>query len=79
MIAAIDTAALLELMWAAPLAVLTITVAYGLVINGAARMAEARRDGRSAAVGLYAAVAIAGGALFAAAVVFGLIIMISKD
>jgi hypothetical protein len=78
-IAAIDTAALLELMWAAPLAVLTVTVAYGLVINGAARSADARRDGRSIAAGAYAAMAIAGVAIFAAAVVFGLIVMISKD
>jgi hypothetical protein len=78
-IAAIDTKALLELMWAAPLAVLAVTVSYGLVVNGAARAAEARRDGRTARAGAYAAVAFAGGALFLAAVVFGLIIMTSKD
>ncbi|MEA2149933.1 MAG: hypothetical protein QOD69_1763 [Solirubrobacteraceae bacterium] len=78
MIAAIDTAALLELMWAAPLAVLTVTVAYGLVVNGVTRAGDARRDGRGALAGLYAAVAIAGAALFLAAVVFGLVIMVSK-
>jgi hypothetical protein len=78
-IAAIDTDALLELMWAAPLAVLTVTVAYGLVINGATRAADARRAGRGGLAGAYAAVAIAGAALFLAAVVFGLVIMVSKD
>lgn len=79
MTAAIDTDALLELMWAAPAAVLTITIAYGLVINGATRAAEARRAGRAALAGAYAAVAFAGAALFLAAVVFGLVIMLSKD
>lgn len=79
MIAAIDTEALLELTWAAPLAVLTVTVAYGLVVNGATRAADARRDGQALRTGAWVAVAIAGAALFLAAVVFGLIIMVSKD
>lgn len=79
MIAAVDTDALLELMWAAPLAVLTVTVAYGLVVNGVTRAAEARREGHAALAGAYAAVAIAGATLFFAAVVFGLVIMVSKD
>ena len=79
MIAAIDTKALLELMWAAPLAVLTVTVAYGLVINGTARAADARRDGQALQAGAWATVAVAGAALFLAAVAFGLVIMISKD
>jgi hypothetical protein len=79
MIAAIDTEALLELVWAAPLAVLTVTVAYGLVINGATRAAEASREGRAGVAAAYAAVAFAGAALFFAAVLFGLIIMVSKD
>ncbi|MBA3329022.1 MAG: hypothetical protein H0T43_12045, partial [Solirubrobacterales bacterium] len=48
MIAAVDTDALLQLMWAAPLAVLVITVAWGMVIHGVTRAADARRDGRGA-------------------------------
>lgn len=79
MIAAIDTEALLELMWAAPLAVLTVTVAYGLVVNGVTRAGDARRDGRGAAAGFYVAVAFTGVAIFAAAIVFGLVVMIAKD
>jgi hypothetical protein len=78
-IAAINIDGLLELVWAAPLAVLTVTVSWGLVVIGATRAAEARRDGRVARAGAYVAVTAAGGALFAAAVVFGLLIMISKD
>jgi hypothetical protein len=78
-IAAIDIDALLELAWAAPLAVLTVTVSWGLVVNGVTRATEARRDGRAGAAGAYAVVAVAGGALFTAAVVFGLLIMLRKD
>jgi hypothetical protein len=78
-IAAINSDALLELMWAAPLAVVVVTVSWGLVIIGATRAAEARRDGRVALAGAYAAVAAAGATLFTAAVVLGLLIMISKD
>lgn len=79
MIAAIDIDALLELVWAAPLAVLTVTVAYGLVVNGVTRAADASREGRTVQAGAYAALAFAGAALFFAAVIFGLIVMVSKD
>ena len=79
MIAAIDTDALLQLMWAAPLAVLAVTVSWGLVVNGVTRAGEARRDGRAALAGAYAAVAVVGAALFATVVVFGLLVMISQD
>ena len=79
MIATLNTDALLELAWAAPLAVLTVTVAWGLVIRGTTGAIEARRDGRSLPAGLHMLVAIAGLALFGAALVFGLLIMLSKD
>ena len=75
---ATDTAALLELVWAAPLAALVVTVAWALVIRGSTRAADARRDGRTAQAGLHLAVAAVGGTLFTAAVVFGLIVMTSK-
>ena len=78
MIAALNTDALLELAWAAPLAVLTVTVAWGLVIRGTALALEAQREGRSATAALHALVAVAGGALFMAALVVGLLIMVSK-
>jgi hypothetical protein len=78
-IAAVNIDALLELVWAAPLAVIVVTVSWGLVVNGVTRALEARRDGRVTIAGAYAVVAIAGAALFATAVVFGLLIMVSKD
>ncbi len=79
MIGALDTDALLELVWVAPLAVLTVTVAWGLVIRGMTRALEARREGRSVPAALHALVAAAGASLFAAALIFGLLIMIAKD
>jgi hypothetical protein len=78
MIAAVDTSALLELVWAAPLAVVTVTVAWGLVIRGTTRAVEARREGEGGAAALNALLALVGGALFAAALIFGLIIMTTK-
>ena len=75
---ATDTAALLELVWAAPLAALTVTVAWGLVIWGSTRAADARRDGRTGLASLHLGVAAIGAALFTAAVVFGIVVMTSK-
>ena len=66
-IAAIDTDALLELAWAAPLAVLTVTVAWGLVIRGTTLALEAGARGAPAPAALHALVAVAGAALFLAA------------
>ncbi len=78
MTAAIDSGALLELVWAAPLAALTVTIAWGLVVWGSTRAAQARRDGRSGLATLHLGVAAAGAILFLAAVAFGLIVMTAK-
>ncbi len=78
MTGAVDVDALLELVWAAPLAALTVTFAMGLVVFGSTRAADAHRDGRSALAALHVAVALLGAALFAAAIGYGLFIMTSK-
>jgi hypothetical protein len=75
---ATDLAALLELVWAAPLAALAVTIAWGLVIWGSTRATDARRDGRTVVATLHVGVAAIGAALFTAAVVFGLVVMTSK-
>jgi hypothetical protein len=59
--------------------VLVLTIAWGLVIRGTTLALEARRNGRSVPAALHAVVALIGGSLFAAALVFGLLIMMSKD
>ena len=79
MTAAVDSAALLELAWAAPVAAITVVTAWGLVVYGTTRAGEARRDGRNAAAVLHVAMAAAGLALFVAAIVVGLIVMTAKD
>ena len=78
MSAAVDSAALLELVWAAPLAALTVVIAWGLVVLGLARAAEARREGRTSSVALHIGIAAIGAALFATAIVLGLIVTTSK-
>lgn len=75
---ATDFAALLELVWAAPLAAVTVTVAWALVIWGSTRAADARRDGRTGQATLHLGVAVIGAAMFTALVVFGLLVMTSK-
>jgi hypothetical protein len=76
---ATDSAALLELVWAAPLAAVAVTIAWGLVVWGSTRAADARRDGRPGLATLHLGVAVLGAALFTAAVVFGLVVMTSKN
>jgi hypothetical protein len=78
MTAAIDTSALLQLVWAAPLAVLVVTLAWGMVVHGSTRAIDARRTGAGVRAGAHLLVAVAGGALFCAALVEGVVIMTTK-
>jgi hypothetical protein len=78
MTATVDSAALLELVWAAPLAAIIVVTAWGLVVYGTARAGEARRDGRTAVAALHVAMAAVGGTLFVAAIVVGLIVTTAK-
>ena len=71
---ATDYAALLELVWAAPLAALIVVIAWGLAVLGTARAGEARREGRTVSVVLHVGMAAVGVMLFIAAIVLGLII-----
>lgn len=78
MTVATDTAALLELVWAAPLAAIGVTISWGLVIWGSTRAADARREGQTVQATLSLGVAVIGATLFAALVVFGLLVMTAK-
>ena len=78
MIASVDSAALLELVWAAPLAAIVVVTAWGLVVYGTARAGEARRNGQGARAALHVAIATCGGALFVTAIVLGLIVTTAK-
>ena len=78
-LAAVDTGALLELVWVAPLAALTVATTFSIVIHGVARASDSRRAGKSGAATLYGALAIVAAVAFAAAVLFGVLIITSKD
>ena len=78
MIASVDSGALLELAWAAPIAALVVVIAWGVVVYGTTRASEARRDGQHAVAVLHAAMAAVGAAVFVAAIVVGLIVITAK-
>ena len=77
--AAIDGAGLLEVVWVSLLAGVGVTLTYSLVVLGIGRSAAARRDGNEAAATAYALLAALAFAVFAAGVVFGVNVMLSKD
>ena len=79
MIATVDSGALLELAWAAPIAALIVVIAWGAVVYGTARAGEARRDGQTAVAVLHVAMAVVGLAVFVAAIAFGLIVITAKS
>ena len=78
-LAAVEWDALLQLAWVAPLATLAVATTFSLVIHGVARANDSRRSGRTGAATAYGALAIIAAAAFAAAVVFGVLIITSKD
>ena len=76
MIAAIEWDALLELLWAAPLAGLGVSLSFSFVILGIARATDARRDGASGTAGAFGALAVISGLAFVAAVAYGFSIIL---
>ncbi len=76
--AIVDTHDLLEVVWTAAVAGLGTTTAYGLAILGVGRALDYGRSGRTVealAYGVLGAVAVAA---VAAAVVFGIVVMVNK-
>jgi len=64
MIAAIDVGKLFELVWAAALASIAVAVSFSLVMIGAARAEDCRRNRRAGSATLYAALSIVAGGGF---------------
>ncbi len=79
MLAAIDPGQILEVVWVSLLAGVGITGAYSLIVLGSARSLKARRSGQSTAAVVYAGVAAVMFCLFAAAVVYGVHVMLAKS
>jgi hypothetical protein len=76
--AAIDWGKLFELVWAAALASLVVSVTFAAVIVGATRASDSRRDRRTARATGYAALAVVAARLFAASVAYGVEIIVAK-
>ena len=74
----VDTKALAETIGYALLAGVGVALTFSLAILGAARFAEASRDGDRTQAVMFAALAVAGVAASLAAIAFGIIVMTSS-
>ena len=79
MLGAVKAGDILEVIWVSLIAGVLVTVAFSFVVLGMARSADAARGGRGSAALAYAGLALLAFATFAAAVGFGVHIMLSKD
>ncbi len=77
-ILAIEWKALLETVIASFAAGVGVTIVFSLAILGAARFADARRDGRTVVATAAAGLTIVALAGSAAAIAFGIVVMTSK-
>ncbi len=78
MVAAIDGAGLLEVVWVSLLAGIAVTVLFAFVVVFGARSAEAGRGGRAGRSMGYAVAAVLVFGLFAFVVGYGVHVMLSK-
>ena len=77
-LASIDTDALIELIWVAPLAALTVSITFALCIYGGAKAGDSRRAGHAAAATLYGGLSVLAGLAALAVCVFGVSIIIAS-
>jgi hypothetical protein len=78
MIAAIDVAKLLELVWASMLAGVAVAITFSLVIIGVARAEDCRQNRRSGSATAYVALSAFAALLFLGGVVFGISVIAAK-
>jgi hypothetical protein len=76
---AVDWGALLNVLWAAALGGVGVTVAFSFALLGATRAAEMRRDGRLGTAGAYGLLAAVFSCAVVASVIYGVVIMTSKS
>jgi hypothetical protein len=74
----VDTADLLEVLWTSALAGVGVTAAYGTALLGIDRAVDNGREGRTVEAAAYGALAVVAGAVVAAALVFGGVVMVDK-
>jgi hypothetical protein len=78
MISAVDIGQLFELVWAATLAGLVVSGAFAAALVGFTRSNESRQAGSGAAAATYAVVGLVGAVVFLGAMVFGIVVIVSK-
>ena len=78
MIPAIDVGQLFELVWAAALAGVAVAVCFSLVIIGATRAGDCRRNRRSGSATAYAALSVLAGVAFLGIVIYGISVITTK-
>jgi threonine/homoserine/homoserine lactone efflux protein len=77
-VAAIDVGQLLELAWASALAGIAVAVCFSLVIVGAARAQDCRRNRRAGSATAYAGLSVLAGVLFIGIAVFAISVITAK-
>ena len=77
-VAAIDVGRLLELAWASALATIAVALCFSLVIVGAARAQDCRRNRRAGSATAYAALSVVAGILFLGIAVFAISVITTK-
>ena len=77
-VAAIDAGQLFELAWASALATVAVAVCFSLVIVGAARAEDCRRNRRAGSATAYAALSVVSGVLFIGIAVFAISVITAK-
>lgn len=77
--AAIDTGALLKMLYTSLIAGVAVTVVFSLAILGATRSSDMRRAGRTSAATAFAALAGVGLILAAGIVVYGVTLVAHKS
>ena len=77
--AIVDGEALLQVVWASLLAGVGVTGVFGIAIVGAARALDMSRAGNPAGAAVYGAIGMLAAAVVVAAIVFGIVVMTTKD
>ena len=78
MIASVDWGQLFELIWAAALAGLVVSGTFATALVGFTRAGERRQSGSGAAATAWVVLALVATAVFIAAMVFGVEVIVSK-
>ena len=78
MLASVQAGDIFEVVWVSLLAAVVVSTTFSFVVLGMAKSTEAARGGRGTVAVAYAALALIAFASFAATVVLGVQIMLSK-